>query len=397
MGIQNFSKVFTYTRMVKPKDLMGKTLAVDAMYELMRAALGAKSISTLTDSNGKPTMHISVILANILDFYKNGVSQIWVFDHNQDPTKAFHNPAKLEELAKRRKNREKAANEITTLKDFQKEKPMFSDSEDEDTPAVDKTAERIQALEKRSFKLDSEMIADIKLILDALGIKYTEAPSGFEGEQVCSYFTNIGLADAVYTGDTDPIAYGAKVLLRKNTKDKKIYEYTLDDILAQIAEKSSVENPTIEDIRKIAMILGTDVIMRVNNASTLRKTPGIGAMTVLKKFENVTLTDDQEEGMKEFEKLPNIDEIKIYNDNRLPFEDTDKIKMLIDWLVDVKSFNRSRIQTQFDKALEEDKPKTKVSTKAKPKTKVSTKAKSPVKMPTKRVNGIAGKIKRSSE
>jgi hypothetical protein len=422
MGIKNFSKVFGATRLVKPKDLNGKTIAIDAMTELYRAALGAKSVSTLTDSSGNPTIHISVILSNVLEFHRNNVNQIWVFDHNQNPDLEFHNPSKLGELMKRKKRKDLAAAEMKTLKDFQKEEPMFSDDEEEpntvvktknatDSKATDKStvnkdnkdnlddldnldldnlttkdhatntnedsdvnsddsdnsnadaaptdvADRIASLEKRTFSANTEMINDVKLILSCLGIWYTEAPAGFEGEELASYLNSSGLADAVYSGDTDPIAYGAKVLLRRNPRDKKIYEYTQEDILKQITENSSVEDPTLADIRKAAIALGTDLI---------EKTPGVGAKTVLKKLHMIKLTPKQKTAMKEFEKEPTEEQFTIYNKDKTPFGPDCTKQELIDWLVDVKSFNRSRIVAQFEKKATGNKaPVKKTETKKKP-------------------------------
>ena len=70
MGIHDFTKCFKAARVVKLADYANSTCAVDAMGEIWRAALGAKSVAILTDANGKPTLHISVILANIAEFKK---------------------------------------------------------------------------------------------------------------------------------------------------------------------------------------------------------------------------------------------------------------------------------------------------------------------------------------
>ena len=415
MGIKNFSKAFKHTRIVKYKDLKGQIIAIDAMTELYRAALGAKTLSTLTDASGNPTLHISVILSIVIDLQYNGVTQIWVFDYEQDPNTDFHNPMKLEELAKRKKRKEIAIEQIKSLADVKDNDPLFSDDEDEPTtdskldsclkayeeavgipdaipelkPVVltkeeeahvatltyrqkaqfmlKKNTEakhtyeqqladyefkknknnRLSSLEKQTFSVSKEMLNDVKLILTLLNIKYVEAPRGFEGEALASYLTQIGQADAVFSGDTDPIAYGAKVLLRRNPKDKLIYEYTQESILTQIsAANKEYPEPTLVDFHKVAMILGTDAC---------EKTPGIGPATVLKKLHDITLTAKQKAAMNEFTKIPDMDSVTIYNSDKEAFVDC-KSETLIDWLVDEKSFTRSRIQKQLDKAFSENTP-----------------------------------------
>lgn len=102
MGIKDFSKTFEAVRVVKWKDLKNKTVAIDAMTEIYRAALGAQSTHTLTDRDGNPTIHLSVLLANIVEMQSNGIKQIWVFDHDAeaDANASFHNPNKINELEK---------------------------------------------------------------------------------------------------------------------------------------------------------------------------------------------------------------------------------------------------------------------------------------------------------
>ncbi len=371
MGIKNFSKVFNATRIVKPKDLRGMHIAIDAMTELYRASLGAKYVSALTDNEGNPTLFISVLLLNIFDFHKNGVKQTWVFDYNQSSDEAFHNPSKLDELVKRKKRKEEA---LEKIKKIQEEEPLFSDDEDsgdninnndnktnEDidadellnvesetttktqviTKPIISNKDKLNSLEKQVFSVSSKMIEELKLILNCLNISWVEAPAGFEGEAIASYLNISGKVNAVYSGDTDPIAFGAPTLLRKNPKDKKIYEYTQDDILKQISDANDeFEDPDISDIRKAAIALGTDMS---------EKTPGIGAKTVLKKLHTIRLTKKQKEAIKHFEKQPNDDDIKIYNNDKMPFVDC-PVDNLIRWLVDVKKFKEHLWKPRFEKA-----------------------------------------------
>lgn len=407
MGVKGFSKTFLPKRVVKLKDFSGKRIVIDASTEIYQASLGGKSIGTLTDPNGNPTMHINTIIARILEFHKYNIDQIWVFDHAEDGAE-FHNPAKNNERMRRHLRKE---DDKAKLKDIEerimevKEKVLFSDDEDDsptneskeqsmehskeqsmehskplkehlsepfetkldldqidDDKEVNNLLEMKQKLEKRTFTLNSNVVNEIKLIFNYLNIKYIEAPAGFEAESIASYLSSTDQCDAVYSNDTDPIPFGAKVHLRKH-RDKKIYEYTRNDILRQINEISPKAN--INDIRKICVILGCDFC--------IEKTPKVGPKTVLKKFREIELTDEQKKAIEHYEKEPDED-IEVYNMDRRPFMgDT---AGLIDWLVLEKGFNRKRMEEKFVFDAPKKTTKAKVDVKTKVDAKTNTKAKS---------------------
>lgn len=376
MGIKDFSKTFNAARIVTWRDYKGKTIAVDAMWQLYNASLGTQSTTTLTDSSGKSTVHINVLFQRILGIYAEGVKQIWVFDHNSD-SEEFHNPDKILELARRSQKRAEAKVQLDklTLNDFQEE--LDFDVAESPGPAkvnhsTDSDNSRISALEKRVFKATPELIQDVVTLLQLIGIPYVFAPAGFEGEEIASYLVKKELAHAVYSSDTDPIGFGSPVLLRPNIKDKKIYEYTLTDIGSQITDANSVAEGTdvLELVRIIAAISGTDFCA---------KTPGIGPRTILQKFLDVELKDDQKKAITAFAKTDNINlSLEIIEPSSTLVE-TD---LLIDWLVNQKGFSRVRITGAIEKAKTSfSNPKKTRSTRA---TKISTtksSSKSPSKSP----------------
>ena len=83
MGIKDFSKTFNPNKIIMFKDIKNTRIAFDIMSELWRAALGTKNIKTLTDKYGNSTVHISVMLANIIQLAKNKVEIIGCFDYNK--------------------------------------------------------------------------------------------------------------------------------------------------------------------------------------------------------------------------------------------------------------------------------------------------------------------------
>lgn len=337
MGVIGFSKTFE-PRLIKPKDLKNLTIAIDASVLIYKAALGAASIKTLTDVDDNPTLHISVILAKALNFEKVRAGQVWVFDFHE---KGYESPDKELELAKRKKKRADANKKLTALK-TKKEKiadELFSSDEDDDK--IDK---EICDMEKQCFSMSDQLINDCKFILDCLDITWCTTPKGYEAEHLCATLTNeddldVG-CDAVFSTDADAVLYGAQQLIREvKVKSKKILQlYELDKILddAEI---------NIDDLIKIGVILGTD---------HAPKTSGVGPKTVLKKYKDVELTENQNKAVAVFQKTINIETIKFSNDfgSVEICQDKNKINKLIDWLVNTKNFNRDRVKKQVMKVYE---------------------------------------------
>ena len=358
MGVKTFSKVFDATQIVAVKDLAGKKIAIDAMTEIYRAALGAKSVKTLTDRHGNPTMHISVILANLIEMQRYGIEMIWVFDYdrNGDQSADFHNPAKLNELLKRQKRKKAAQDKLAILRKKQEteEEVLFSDSDsddevnehasDDDNVVEEKqTQQQVDQLEKQEFSATSAMINDVKLILNCLNVKYVEAPSGFEGEQVAANMASAGIVDGVYSGDTDPIPFGSPVLYRR-ARDKKIYMYEQEEIFQQIVDGCpGLESAGMDELLKVCLILGCDFS---------EKTKGVGPKTVFKKMAGIELTDDQiQNGLAAFESQCDVSELVINNANVVPFTDCTADSLFL-WLTEERSFTKKRIDNWFDKVMD---------------------------------------------
>lgn len=345
MGIKNFTTTFSHSGVVTFKSLKNNTICIDSSIELYRTSLGMKSISSLTDSAGKSTIHINILLANIIKYHQYKIKQIWVFDHDSeaDKSKEFHNPMKVKELEKRRCAKEKAKKAIQKIDE---ESELFSESECESDNEKEKEKKKEptrESLEKRTFSLNKDVINDLKFMLNCLNIIWIDSPSGYESEQICACLTNqpndfAYRADHALSQDADTIVFGAKSLIKKNIKDKKYYRYELDEILKKLPKN----HQTIQDLQKIGVILGCDFAP---------KTPGIGAKTVLKKYQNIELTKEQLKAIEEFQKpCPDMNSIEFVNSDLVPFSDMSKINILIDWLEN-KSFSRARVKKQFSKII----------------------------------------------
>jgi len=319
MGIKSFSKVFKETKSYPLTAIKNTRIAVDAMTEIFRAALGGSKVMQLSH-DGKPTLHLSVVCSIVCALYSQNVEQIWVFDYFHSAGESFHNVNKLSELNKRRAKKEKAKEKLA---DLLRTQDLFDDESTNDST--------VNAVEKAATTVTQEQIKEVLSLLDSLSIKWCIAPAGFEGECVASYLNKVGEVDAVLSADTDCIAYGAKKLIRRKPGDKKLYEYELSDCINQIDESA-----TIKDLRKVAAILGTDVC---------EKTPGIGPSSVFKKYKFTSLTTSQEQAIQEFEKKPRG--VEIQNAYETPLNVVDDA---IDYLVESKGFSRESLIMKFDKA-----------------------------------------------
>lgn len=320
MGIKDFTKLFKgepLTHRQAMQKISGKTIAIDASLELYRANLGMRRVTQLTDHMGRPTGYISVILSNIIAYARNNTKQIWVFDNNGT------NPLKADELTKRQQAKIQAEQK---LQDIQQTDILFSDDDEAKVPDVVCVQElrdmSMSQLEKRCFRLTDE-VESLQYILSCLNIPWIVAPEGYEAEHLCACMGMRNIAHYAITADSDCIVFGSPyVLKRLRNKAAGVNaitwaEYDLNKLLADHCL-------TIDDLRKIAVILGCDFSSR---------TRGIGPKTVLNKFKTVKLTDEQQNAFDHFSK-PCVDKIPSYIEVKQNIDD------LLNWL-EYKRFNRN--------------------------------------------------------
>ena len=372
MGIKKFTTLFNYEDEIKYKNIANKNVAIDAMAEIYRCALGMKSISSLTDPQGFPTAYINSLLLGVifkLKFFN--INQYWFFDHPNNEG-ILHNPLKQLEIGKRKQKRDKAKKELEKLEQMKikKTEEMFSDTDEEDEKLQFELEECINKKEKEAFCLQNFYISDVKFMLDCLSIPWVEVPKGYESEQIASFLTfkktkQVPIMDYVLTPDPDALIFGARKIIKRDFrkgKRGKLFEYRLDKILRDF-------NITEDELIKVALILGTDFA---------KKTPRVGPKTLFKKlpktklknkkfletlteqqlhnienltnFDIITLTEEQQTAMdKMFKKPFPSNPLKWNNLNKTPFSNKSSIKLLLDWLEITKGFKRERIQKQLDK------------------------------------------------
>jgi flap endonuclease-1 len=347
MGIKGFTKAFEHQGEIKLKDLKGKVIAVDAMYQLYRTAhpFNTTAQSILTAPDGTSTNHINGLIALIFNLKNAGIQQYWIFDNPAEN----HNGLKAIEQERRRSCKAAAKQKLAVLdQNPLAEEKLFSDEDDnvDDIKKLETTASaKLQAAIERnkyvraSFSLDIYMIEDLKYMLLCFGVPWIEAPAGYEAEQVAAYLTHSQIdgrhVDYVLTTDIDTLLFGARKMLKQDKQ--KYYKYELADIHEQyqISQKQLIT---------AGVMLGCDFA---------KKTPGAGPKTVLKKLNAGTrLTDEQLTAIDYFTKpiCAQVLSTLKWNAEEVPFMNAAKIRELIEWITEVKGFNHARILSRFKTA-----------------------------------------------
>lgn len=348
MGVRDFSKVFQSVGEKKLKDLKGKVLAIDGSTEIYRAALGMKSIHGLTDASGKSTIHLSVIVNNVIAFKKHNINQIWVFDSTES------NAHKKLEVDERRRQKNKAIKKLEKIKKAKidlvkrtEEEELFSDDDDSEQKHK-KLEDDEKKMEKRVFRPPAWMFDDVRFILDMASIPYIDTPKGTEAECVAARLTHkdVGVADIVLSQDTDPILFKARCLLRKIKGKYHMYDYK------DIVEKHGINHT---ELIKIALVLGCDFYKDNVRPKSTRLFHGIGAKTVVRRVTNGGLDErfkdpEAKAAIKYLKRKIKMSTLKWHNKDSIPFSNKENIKLLLNWLVDVKNFNLKIWETRFKKA-----------------------------------------------
>ncbi len=211
---------------IRPKDLHGRTLAVDAnnmLYQFLSLIRTPDGIS-LKDPQGRTTSHLAGLLFRstrlMLDY---DLRFVFVFDGQPHPLKA-------RVLAERRAAREKAR------------------------------VEWYEALRKHDLrtawskavmmsKLDQSMIDDAKRLLSLMGIPYVQALG--EGEAQAAFMASRGDVWAASSRDYDALLFGSPRLVRYLTISGR-----------EFLPSSGVSRPLTPELMELQSVLGHHAITR---------------------------------------------------------------------------------------------------------------------------------------
>ena len=171
-------------------DLKGGTYTVDAhniIYQFLTSIRDRDTGEPFKDSKGRITSHLSGLFYRNINFMKNGLKLIYVFDGKPPELK-------VQTREKRKEIKKKA----------EKNYNLAMDNGD---------IEGIIKYSKQTVRITPEIVEQSKELLTAMGIQWVHAPS--EGEAQASVMARDNkMIDGVISQDFDCLMFGAPVVIR---------------------------------------------------------------------------------------------------------------------------------------------------------------------------------------
>lgn len=322
-------------REIEFSELKGKILAVDAYNVLYQFLSSIRQMdgSYLTDSKGNVTSHLIGLFSRLTRLLTYGIKPVFVFDGT---------PSDLKKnvLDARRKIKERA-------------------QEKYELALREGNFEEAKKYSRQISKLTPEMANEARLLLDAMGVPYVDAPE--EGEAQASYFASEGLVYACASQDYDALLFGSPRLVvnltlsgRKKTKSKLSYEVVKPEVLDLDASLKEL-GLTLDQLIVIGILTGTDYAPS--------GVPGLGPKKALKLVRETEFDLDVISKKVEWDKHnPDITFEKIFSMFKVPNVDRelkmnfefgqpnlDKLKSL---LVEKHEFSLERVETTYNKLIE---------------------------------------------
>lgn len=314
------------TRRIKVEELSGQRVAIDGynvLYQFLTSIRQADG-SLLTDPRGRVTSHLSGILFRFSKLVEKGLKLCIVFDGKP--------PALKKNLLEQRRRRKIKA---------QIEWEAAIEAGDIETA-------RTKA--QQTTRLDSNMIAESKNLLDLLGIPWVDAPS--EGEAQVASLLNQGMVDYGASQDFDTILFGASKLVRNLTlsgRRKLPKQQKWVEVSPEIIDtEKSFQNLGLnrEQLVDIAILMGTDFNPGID---------GIGPKKGLKLLQEFGNAEDALDKLgKEIE---NLDEVRSLFLNHpivefTPEWNTPNAESTLSYLCSDYSFNKNRVEKALEKYVE---------------------------------------------
>jgi len=322
------------------KELKGKKIAIDAfniIYQFLTTLRGSDG-KPLKNSKGEVTAHLKGLLSRNLQFLKEGIFPIYVFD------------GEAPDLKKRERERRKEIRESNRrLYEVAKERNDF---------------EGMRKYSQRLIHIDEDIIKSSKKLLSFLGIPFVQSPS--EGEAQAAHLVKKGDADFVITQDADAILVGAPFVIRNLSvvrRKKKRNKFSTEKIVPKVYSLADTLNQLgidINQLRVLAMCVGTDYNvggikgLGPKKALKIVKEYGTDFELLFQDYEWDKFFDVSWREVKQFlENIPVTDEYK------LEWKEVKK-KELIEWLVNDKEFTEETLKNSLkilEKIEEEQKQK----------------------------------------
>ncbi|UCC93465.1 MAG: flap endonuclease-1 [Thermoplasmata archaeon] len=218
----------------------GRLLALDAynaIYQFL-SSIRQPDGTPLMDAQGRVTSHLSGVLYRTSSIMAKGVRMVFVFDGPP-------HPLKMETLEARKEVKRKAQK-----------------AWEEALEAGDMEGARMKA--QQTSRLDKAMVAEAKVLLDAMGVPWVDAPA--DGEAQASYMSAAGDVWAVASQDYDSLLYGSSLLVRNATLSgrRKLPGRGRREYVQVVPERVDLEENlkaiglTREQLVDAAILVGTD-------------------------------------------------------------------------------------------------------------------------------------------
>ena len=189
MGIKNLNR-FLFDHCSKKSickihlsELAGKTLVIDTSIYLYKFSYEDSLIENM------------YLFVSILKHYK--IRPLFIFDGKPPPEKR-------DLLQRRRMEKKDAENKYMKLKELIQD--VSNNQIDEDIQ------HEMDKLKKMFIRIHDDEIKKVKMLLDAYGVNYYDAPG--EADQLCAYLVKIGKAWGCISDDMDMFLYGCNFVIR---------------------------------------------------------------------------------------------------------------------------------------------------------------------------------------
>lgn len=321
--------------------LKDKVIVIDgynALYQFL-ATIRQPDGTPLRDSKGRITSHLSGLFYRTINLLELQIKVAYVFDGKPPELKEI-------EILTRKRRKEEAAKKY-----------------EEAIRSGDIKSARIFA--QQMAQLTEDMVNEAKVLLNALGVPWVQAPS--EGEAQSAYMVQKGDAWATASQDYDSLLFGSPRLLRNLTisgkrklPKKDVYVEVKPEII-HLAKLLTQLNITRDQLIEIGILMGTDY-----NPDGIE---GVGPKTALKLIKQFPNFSKILEYLGDKATFP-IDPFKIKDlflnpqvtaDYTLTWKKPDKDKV-IQILCEEYDFSMERVEKALDKVLKVYEEKSKQTT-----------------------------------
>jgi flap endonuclease-1 len=307
--------------------LQGKTLAVDGyntLYQFL-AIIRQPDGTHLRDRSGRVTSHLSGLLYRTSNLAEKRIRLVYVFD------------GKPPELKETEILRRRAVKEEATIK-------------------YEESLRRGDFKEARKYsqmtsRLRDSMVDDARILLDALGVPWVQAPS--EGEAQAAHMAVKGDVWAVASQDHDSLLFGAPRLVRnlaitgRRKLPKKDLYVEVEPELIELERVLAELGIAIEKLVDLGILIGTDF-----NPDGIK---GIGPKTALKMLKEITSQQNMDDLLRKAASpndLAGIRQIflnpEVTNAYHLEWR-SPSLDAAVKFLCDERDFSKERVKNAVEK------------------------------------------------